>query len=157
MTSPVVMFERTAKKYIQAALAAERNGDYDVAVSNLRKAVELLEEIVRNYPDHPMIRIYARLLNYYRGKLKKLEEARVALAEAGDSEEYRVEIRGRLRAGPEEPPEFVLREKPRVTFDDIADLEEAKRAIREAIIYPIKRPDLFPLGWPRGILLYGPP
>src|SRR3989304_5428472 len=27
----------------------------------------------------------------------------------------------------------------------------------EPIVYPSKRPDLFPLGWPRGILLYGPP
>ena len=50
-----------------------------------------------------------------------------------------------------------MKEKPNVTFDDIAGLEEAKQAIREAILYPIKRPDLFPLGWPRGILLYGPP
>jgi SpoVK/Ycf46/Vps4 family AAA+-type ATPase len=36
-------------------------------------------------------------------------------------------------------------------------LDDAKRAIRESIVYPTKRMDLFPLGWPRGILLYGPP
>src|SRR3712207_9440832 len=29
--------------------------------------------------------------------------------------------------------------------------------MRESIVYPTKRADLFPLGWPRGILLYGPP
>ncbi len=31
------------------------------------------------------------------------------------------------------------------------------RAIEESIIFPVKRPDLFPLGWPRGILFFGPP
>jgi len=33
----------------------------------------------------------------------------------------------------------------------------ARKAIHESIIYPYRRPDLFPLGWPRGILLFGPP
>ena len=36
-------------------------------------------------------------------------------------------------------------------------VDDAKNALRESIVYPSKRPDLFPLGWPRGILLYGPP
>ena len=36
-------------------------------------------------------------------------------------------------------------------------LELAKKAVKEAIVYPVQRPDLFPLGWPRGILLFGPP
>jgi len=44
-----------------------------------------------------------------------------------------------------------------VSFDEVVGLEEAKRAIEEAIVFPSKRPDLFPLGWPRGILLFGPP
>ncbi|MFQ6077164.1 MAG: AAA family ATPase, partial [Candidatus Bathyarchaeia archaeon] len=52
---------------------------------------------------------------------------------------------------------FILREKPNVKWEDIAGLEDAKKAIIESVIYPYKRPDLFPLGWPRGILLFGPP
>jgi SpoVK/Ycf46/Vps4 family AAA+-type ATPase len=36
-------------------------------------------------------------------------------------------------------------------------LEDAKRAMRESIVYPTIRPDLLPLGWARGILLFGPP
>jgi SpoVK/Ycf46/Vps4 family AAA+-type ATPase len=39
----------------------------------------------------------------------------------------------------------------------IAGLEDAKKAIEEAVVFPVKRPDLFPLGWPRGILFFGPP
>jgi SpoVK/Ycf46/Vps4 family AAA+-type ATPase len=53
--------------------------------------------------------------------------------------------------------DLVMKEKPKVSWKEVIGLEDAKRAIRESIVYPIKRPDLFPLGWPRGILLYGPP
>jgi len=44
-----------------------------------------------------------------------------------------------------------------VKWDEVIGLEQAKKAIKEAIVYPVQRPDLFPLGWPRGILLFGPP
>jgi SpoVK/Ycf46/Vps4 family AAA+-type ATPase len=50
-----------------------------------------------------------------------------------------------------------LLEKPNVRWEEIANLHNAKKAIEESIIYPSRRPDFFPLGWPRGILLYGPP
>ncbi len=49
---------------------------------------------------------------------------------------------------------------PRVTWEDIGDLEEAKQKIREIIELPLKHPELFKhLGIepPKGILLHGPP
>lgn len=52
---------------------------------------------------------------------------------------------------------LILKEKPLVTWNEVVGLDDAKRAIRESIVYPTKRADLFPLGWPRGILLFGPP
>src|ERR671911_298098 len=53
--------------------------------------------------------------------------------------------------------DLVMKEKPKVSWKEVIGLEDAKRAIRESIVYPTKRSDLFPLGWPRGILLFGPP
>jgi SpoVK/Ycf46/Vps4 family AAA+-type ATPase len=53
--------------------------------------------------------------------------------------------------------DLVMKDKPHVTWEEVIGLDDAKRAIRESIVYPTKRMDLFPLGWPRGILLYGPP
>jgi SpoVK/Ycf46/Vps4 family AAA+-type ATPase len=53
--------------------------------------------------------------------------------------------------------DLIMKEKPEVSWNEVIGLEDAKRAIRESIVYPTKRSDLFPLGWPRGILLYGPP
>ncbi|KAL1703504.1 P-loop containing nucleoside triphosphate hydrolase protein [Schizophyllum commune] len=53
----------------------------------------------------------------------------------------------------------ILTERPDVRWDDVAGLDGAKAALKEAVILPIKFPHLF-VGkrtpW-RGILLYGPP
>jgi len=49
---------------------------------------------------------------------------------------------------------------PRITWEDIGDLEEVKEKIREIVELPLKHPELFEkLGIepPKGILLYGPP
>src|SRR5207247_687964 len=53
--------------------------------------------------------------------------------------------------------DVVMKDKPYATWKQVIGLDDAKRAIRESIVYPTKRVDLFPLGWPKGILLYGPP
>ncbi len=54
----------------------------------------------------------------------------------------------------------VLVELPKVTWDDVGGLDEAKRDIRESVEWPMKHPERFTrLGIkpPKGILLYGPP
>ncbi|KAF8541923.1 P-loop containing nucleoside triphosphate hydrolase protein [Trichophaea hybrida] len=54
----------------------------------------------------------------------------------------------------------ILTEKPNIRWEDVAGLDQAKEALKEAVILPIKFPQLFDKGnrkpW-RGILLYGPP
>ena len=57
-------------------------------------------------------------------------------------------------------PETLTEGIPRVTWEDIGDLEEVKQKIREIVELPLKHPELFErLGIepPKGILLYGPP
>jgi len=52
-----------------------------------------------------------------------------------------------------------LQSPPKITFDEISGVEEAKTALRDAVIFPSLRPDIF-VGLrrpPKGILLYGPP
>ena len=52
-----------------------------------------------------------------------------------------------------------MAEKPNVKWTDVAGLEGAKESLKEAIILPIKFPQMFQGArqpW-KGILLYGPP
>lgn len=55
--------------------------------------------------------------------------------------------------------EAIIKEKPNVKWEDVAGLEQAKKTLKEAVILPIKFPEIF-VGqrtpW-KGILLYGPP
>jgi SpoVK/Ycf46/Vps4 family AAA+-type ATPase len=135
--------EELAVKYAREAIAMDRKGAREEAILNYERAVEILQKLYDLYPNSPQSRIYLQRIKAYRDRISELE------------------VREDPRADPaQRGREFevnVLPERPSVRWSDIAGLEEAKRAIEEAIVFPAKRPDLFPLGWPRGILLFGPP
>ncbi|HDQ15537.1 MAG TPA: AAA family ATPase, partial [Bacteroidetes bacterium] len=55
--------------------------------------------------------------------------------------------------------EFLI-EVPQVSWEDIGGLDEAKQQLREAVEWPLTKPEVFKrmgITPPRGILLYGPP
>ena len=55
---------------------------------------------------------------------------------------------------------FITPSGNKVTLDDVGDMVETKRALTEAVLWPLQHPDTFArLGVdpPRGVLLYGPP
>ena len=70
----------------------------------------------------------------------------------GDDDAESKKLRGALAGA-------ILTEKPNIKWEDVAGLEAAKEALKEAVILPIKFPHLFTgkrQPW-KGILLYGPP
>lgn len=73
--------------------------------------------------------------------------------DGGDDEDADAKkLRGQLTGA-------ILTDKPNVKWEDVAGLEQAKEALKEAVILPIKFPHLFQgkrQPW-KGILLYGPP
>lgn len=77
-------------------------------------------------------------------------------AKGSDSEEEDKEEEDELRKGIESA---IVGETPNVHWDDVAGLEGAKSALKEAVILPTRYPQLFEgerKPW-TGILLYGPP
>lgn len=62
--------------------------------------------------------------------------------------------------GPQVPQEWIVSEKPRLRFDDIAGLEDVKEQIRIKMILPFTHPEKarrYRVRTGGGILLYGPP
>ena len=53
----------------------------------------------------------------------------------------------------------IMDSSPNMSWNDIAGLESAKCAIKEIIVWPMLRPDIFKgiRGPPKGVLLFGPP
>ncbi|CAG8603196.1 34374_t:CDS:10, partial [Racocetra persica] len=53
----------------------------------------------------------------------------------------------------------IMDRTPKISWEDIAGLEHAKKTIQEAVTWPMLRPDIFTglRGPPKGLLLFGPP
>ncbi|MEM4911490.1 MAG: AAA family ATPase, partial [Metallosphaera sp.] len=139
--SAQVLLEDMARKYAIAAVRADKEGRTEDAITNYRKAIEVLTQIVTLYPDMVAKNAYEQMINEYKRRINALHQMVPEGAEDGSKSDEDV----------------VMKEKPKVSLNEIVGLEDVKEALKEAVVYPSKRPDLFPLGWPRGILLYGPP
>lgn len=138
--------EKLAVQYANEAIQLDRQGTRGVAVSKYQRAIEVLLKLCSLYPDAPQNRVYMEHVEGYRRRIKELKEQDGRQAPTEPSTGVKAKL-----------DQLVLAEKPNVRWNEIADLHDAKKAIEESIIYPVKRPDLFPLGWPRGILFFGPP
>ena len=147
--------ESLAQKYAFEAVKHDRAGARKLAIAYYQKAIDALLKMVNIAPNHPLNQVYMEKATAYRERVRVLQslELHPPYEEIGES------IGGGSSYAKEQlaPEDLIIREKPTVKWSDVANLEEAKQAVREAIVYPTKRPDLFPLGWPKGILLYGPP
>ena len=76
-----------------------------------------------------------------------------------NDEELPEELRGLDKELIEKINNEIVDDGQKVTFNDIAGLENAKNTVNELVIYPMKRPDLFTglRACPKGLLLFGPP
>jgi SpoVK/Ycf46/Vps4 family AAA+-type ATPase len=152
--------EKAATSYALEAVRLDKQGAKGMAITMYQKAIETLLKLVQLYPNYSLNRVYIQRAMAYQERIRMLQGVSAPSEEPQqeDAEEKPFETSG---APPETKKdtfkELVLREKPNVKWEQVVGLEQAKKAIKEAIVYPVQRPDLFPLGWPRGILLFGPP
>ncbi len=162
--------ENSASKYAAEAIRLDSQGSRIKAIQFYQRAIEALNKLIQIYPEYKLNKIYFERSNAYLNRIKSLQISNVLEVEETKCDEVFVrndvdnserkignEMRKPKESLGEEFGSLIMEEKPNISWNEVIGLDDAKRAIRESIVYPTKRSDLFPLGWPKGILLYGPP
>ena len=151
--------EKSASQFATDAIKYDSQGARGMAITNYQKASESLLKLMRLYPDSKLNKIYAVRMKSYQDRIKALHTTQFTDAEpvvdpTASQGEQKTSLANHIKNNFDD---MIMKEKPDVRWIDVIGIDDAKNALRESIVYPTKRPDLFPLGWPRGILLYGPP
>ena len=150
--------EKAATAYALDAVRVDKQGAKGRAITLYQKAIESLLQLVPLYPEYGLNKVYVQRAIAYQERIKALQgsvsplEMQRESNNGGDGGETATGSGGKPSK-----TELVVTEKPEVNWGEVVGLEMAKKAVKEAIVYPVQRPDLFPLGWPRGILFFGPP
>ncbi len=151
--------EKSASQYATNAIKYDSQGARGMAITHYQKASESLLKLMRLYPDSKLNKIYAVRMKSYQDRIKALQTTQFTDAEpvvdpTASQGEQKTSLANHIKNNFDD---MIMKEKPDVRWIDVIGIDDAKNALRESIVYPTKRPDLFPIGWPRGILLYGPP
>src|SRR3990170_6598342 len=143
--------EKAATAYALDAVRLDKQGARGRAITLYQKAIESLLQLVQLYPEYSLNKVYIQRAIAYQERIKALQGA----VSPADMQQMDAENRGEVttEGGKSSYQELIVTEKPQVNWEEVVGLDTAKKAIKEAIVYPVQRPDLFPLGWPRGILL----
>jgi SpoVK/Ycf46/Vps4 family AAA+-type ATPase len=163
--------ENSASKYAAEAIDFDSQGSRGLAIQAYQRATEALVKLIQLYPDYKLNKIYMDRANTYQNRIKALASGipdshhHENVQTIKSSQQHRLDTNASTTRKEENKnenfgtnfDELIMKEKPHVSWGEVIGLDDAKSAIRESIVYPTKRIDLFPLGWPRGILLYGPP
>jgi SpoVK/Ycf46/Vps4 family AAA+-type ATPase len=150
--------EKNATTYALEAVRLDKQGSKGMAITTYQKAIESLLQLTQLYPEYGLNKVYLQRAIAYQERIKALQGAVMHIesrpAEGGNNGECNSKT---SEGGKSSYEELIVMEKPNVKWEEVVGLDPAKKAVKEAIVYPVQRPDLFPLGWPRGILLFGPP
>ncbi len=137
--------EKMAAIAANEAIQLDKHGTRGTAITAYQKAIQILQKLCSLYPNASQNKVYVDFILQYEKRIERLRGYNEAFS-AGKSDNENSSI-----------DNLMMLEKPNVTWNDVVGLEVAKMAIEDSIVFPFKRPDLFPLGWPRGILVFGPP
>ena len=150
--------ENNASKYASEAIRFDSQGARGMAIAYYQKAIDALARLVDLYPHSKLNPIYRDRCQSYHNRIELLRHDK-KLEAAVDPGASKNEQQQSIQRQEDENDfeDLIMHEKPDISWSEVIGLEDAKSALRESIIYPTKRPDLFPLGWPKGMLLYGPP
>lgn len=151
-----------AQKDAQYAYQLDSQGRTNEAIPYYLRAAKTLQTLINYVPTETEKQVYYKKAKSYIYRVKEIR---------GLVEEKVEDYSGHPRGGAskrtdKEKDELkqnimdaIIQEKPDVKWEDVANLERAKRAMREAVIHPMSRPDIFKGArrpW-KGVLLFGPP
>jgi SpoVK/Ycf46/Vps4 family AAA+-type ATPase len=149
--------EKAATAFALDAVRLDKAGAKGKAITLYQKAIETLLQLVQLYPEYGLNKVYITRAIAYQERIKALQGSVLPADMQMDAEPKGADGGRTTEGGKSSYEELIVTEKPKVNWEEVVGLDTAKKAIKEAIVYPVQRPDLFPLGWPRGILLFGPP
>ena len=141
------------KKYEAACRSAVKSKDF-IAAAKAAVDVSNFAEILASRTTGVVSEAYAKEVESWRALARKLEGRK-----GGGGREV-AHPTGNVGDNAVDGDEWLLSERPGITFDDIAGMDDAKRIIDEMVLYPMKSPEkarqlgLNPGG---GVLLFGPP
>lgn len=149
--------ERDATNFALEAVRLDKQGANGLAITSYQKAIESLLKLVQLYPEYGLNKVYIQRAIAYQERIKALQGGVISPSPRSEVHEDDGMGTSGTSGAKSSYEELIVAEKPNVKWEEVVGLDTAKRAVKEAIVYPVQRPDLFPLGWPRGILLFGPP
>jgi SpoVK/Ycf46/Vps4 family AAA+-type ATPase len=155
--------ENSASKYAAEAIRLDSQGSRGMAVQSYQRAIEALVKLIEIYPEYKLNKIYMERASAYQNRIKSLQMSHGLDDErTPDVNHFHEKLRPANGNGKRGLQSDRLKqtnnvESLKADFDDLVMKEKPEVTWNEVIVYPTKRADLFPLGWPRGILLYGPP
>ena len=139
------------KREYEAACAAAVKAKNFTEAAKAASSVADCAEILASRTTGIVSAAYSKEVASWRQLAKKLEGRKNGTPAAARTDED---------ASAPDGGEWLVAEKPNITFDDIAGMEDAKRVINEMVLYPMQSPEkaralgLNPGG---GVLLFGPP
>ncbi len=153
------------------AVALDNQGKYRQAINKYQRAAEILMQFMQYNKNPQMRNLCKKNIEEYVDRAKILKShlggprsARYAARPSGAKDEGGADSESGAVSSEEQElidtiSGTIVTESPNINWDDIAGLDNVKQALREAIVLPIAKPQLFTGArkpW-SGILLFGPP
>ncbi len=129
--------ESLAVKYANEAIELERKGSKRIAGTKYQRAIEVLLKLCSLYPNAPQNKVYLEHAEAYRKRVQELQSDSEPIAHPADSTETRDSKNIKF-------DQWVLTEKPDISWDDIAGLENGR-----AESFSLVRRDAARPYWPR--------
>ena len=152
----------TFERYRQKGLDARRAGQWDSARVYLLEAARAMLELSKDAQGEELREARRQTSAKLLELAKDCEDAKktnrkspIANRRSQDARESSSESEGTQSAD-----QWIVKEKPKLRFDDVAGLDDVKEDIRLKMIYPFEHPELatkFGINPGGGVLLYGPP